>query len=281
MIRHRSARRRERPWESKRNVVEEDYDRHQREGKVKGAVGHDFWFGDEASEEPLVVFQHIHKTAGTAIRHLLHANYGDDGVEVVGVPRHPSREWFVELKAELGDRFSSLRAVAGHSANYLLPLLRERPAAAFTVVREPVDRVLSRYYFLTRPGWTLEELYEGRRKHERSFFNGQARSLLDPLGDTSGIPLLADDPHAREWRERLEHALAAYVVVGTQDRFEESVKALAAIPGLRRRRVYRVRVNRERPAASTIDARTAELIRRHNWLDEELYRLANERLDAR
>jgi hypothetical protein len=136
----------------------------------------------------------------------------------------------VGLKDGLGDRFLWLRAVAGHDANYLLPLLDGRPAAAFTVVREPVDRVLSRYYFLSRtPSWTLEDLYLGRwDKQIPGFFSGQAKTLLEPLCDTSGIPKTADEPGADEWRERLEQALAAYVVVGTQDRLEETIDALGS-----------------------------------------------------
>ena len=265
---------------SKSRVVDEDYRRIYLAGRVKGTVGHDFWFADGPCEEPLVVFQHIHKTAGTAIRHLLHANYGDAGFEVISIPRRASRGWFAGLKDTLGDRFGSLRAAAGHSANWLLTLLGDRPAAAFTVVREPVDRVLSRYYFMTNPNWTLEELYGGRAKPQPAFFNGQARSLLAPLTDTSGIPLTADTPFADKWRERLEEALAAYTVVGTQDRFDETVEALDVLPGIRRRQVYRVRINEDRPPPSTLEPKLAELIRRHNWLDEHLYRLANERLDA-
>lgn len=273
----------ERPWELRTDRHEPDYGRHKDEGKVKGTKSHDFWFGEEPCEEPLVVFHHIQKTAGTAIRHLLHANYKSDAAKVVSVPRHTTRSWFVGLKDGLGDRFLWLRAVAGHDANYLLPLLDGRPAAAFTVVREPVDRVLSRYYFLSRtPSWTLEDLYLGRwDKQIPGFFSGQAKSLLEPLCDTSGIPKTADEPGADEWRERLEQALAAYVVVGTQDRLDETIDALGALPGIRRRELYQVRVQRGRPATSSLEPRVAELIRRNNWLDDELYRMANERLDAR
>jgi hypothetical protein len=98
-------------------------------------------------------------------------------------------------------------------------------------------------------------------------------------GDTSGLPLTANDPGADEWRQRLDPALAAYVVLGTQDRLEETVEALAVLPGIQHRQVYRARVNNSRPAPSKLDPKTVELIRSHNWLDEELYRLANERLD--
>jgi hypothetical protein len=41
-----------------------------------------------------------------------------------------------------------------------------------------------------------------------------------------------------------------------------------------------VRINRNRASRSSLDPELVSLISRHNWLDEELYRLANERLDA-
>jgi hypothetical protein len=129
------------------------------------------------------------------VRHLLHANYGDVASEVVPVPRGVSHEYFAELMASLGDRLSTVRAVAGQSANYLLPVLEGRPVAAFTVVREPVDRVLSRYYFMSPvPDWTLADLYAGRLRRIPAYFNGQARALLEPLGDTRDIPLRGASP---------------------------------------------------------------------------------------
>jgi hypothetical protein len=273
---------RDRPWEQGRAHTDPGYRRHWVAGRVKGSVAHDFWFADERCEEPLVLFHHIPKTAGTAIRHLLHLNYGEGEAEVVAVPRRASPRWFAELKASLGPRYDRLCAVAGHAANYLLPLLDGRPAAACTIIREPVDRVLSRYYFLhPLPSWTLAELYTGqKRKQLPAFYSGQARSLLEPLIDTAGIPPTADDPAADVWRGRLAQALEAYRVVGVQDRFEETVDALAVLPGFEHREIFRVRINRDRPPPSRLDPDTVSLIRRHNWLDEELYRLANERLDA-
>jgi hypothetical protein len=273
---------RDRPWERGRERIDPAYRLQWVAGRVKGSIAHDFWFADERCEEPLVLFQHIQKTAGTAIRHLLHANYGNGETEVVTVPRRASQKWFAELKVSLGSRFDRLRAVAGHSANYLLPVLDGRPAVAFTVVREPVDRILSRYYFLSpKPSWTLEELYtNGTRKRPPGFFSGQSRSLLTPVVDTTGIPPTADDPAADVWRRRLAEALEAYRVVGVQDRFAETVDALGVLPGFGHRKIFRVRINRNRASRSSLDPELVSLISRHNWLDEELYRLANERLDA-
>ena len=75
-------------------------------------------------------------------------------------------------------------------------------------------------------------------------------------------------------------ALEAYRVVGVQDRFAETVDALGVLPGFGHREIFRVRINRNRPSRSSLDPELVSLISRHNWLDEELYRLANERLDA-
>ena len=65
-------------------------------------------------------------------------------------------QWWSSLDRDRRDR---LILATSHSANYLLDLI-ERPSRAFTILREPVDRVLSRYYFFSkRPPWTLRELY--------------------------------------------------------------------------------------------------------------------------
>jgi sulfotransferase famil protein len=273
----------ERPWEQGPESFDPEYTHHQRTYRGERTTPLDLWFSDGPCDEPLVLFQHIRKTAGTSTRHLLHANFGEAGYELVPAPRRGSHDWWTEIRASLGDRFQNLRAVACHSANYLVPLLEGRSMTAFTIVREPVDRVLSRYYFFgDRPGWTLRDLYTGKlSKLQPEFFNGQTRSLLEPLVGMENMPLTPDDPGADEWRDRLVEVAEGYRLIGVQDRMDETVERLADLLGFDQREVFRVRINRDRPASAALDDETAELIRRHNWLDDELYRLANDRLGSR
>jgi hypothetical protein len=65
-------------------------------------------------------------------------------------------------------------------------------------------------------------------------------------------------------------------VLGVQDGLQETVDALTCRAS---------GTARSPPSGSTAVGRrrrreTASLVRRHNWLDEELYQLAHERLDA-
>lgn len=270
----------DRSWERGRSRTNASYERYLTT-REKGSNQLDLWFAKSPCSEPLLLFEHIRKTAGTSIRHLIHANLGDDGFEFANVPRHVSREWYEGFVNDQGEQLARLRAAAGHSANYLLPLVGERPVLAFTMVREPVDRILSRYYFLKQPpAWTLSDVYLRPAPDKRpEFFNGQARSLLAPHVDTLDIPLTAEDPRAEEWRTTLRHVAETYVV-GVQDRLPESIDLFARRVGFAARDVYRVHVHRGRPSRSSLDPETEALALRYNWLDDELYRAVTRKLDA-
>jgi Sulfotransferase family len=279
----------------------------------------DLFFADSADgERPLLVFHHIRKTAGTSVRFVLKSKLwrtervmrwtpGDQGHP----PSREVAEWYRdlydELDAEARDR---LCCVASHSANQLLPVL-DRPALAVSLVRDPVDRVLSRYYFSHRPkkpnppkpnppkreaarlvrSSRLEEIYAraggSPRTSERhrllaQFFNGQARSLLDPHCDTSELAFTeGPGPDADLWRERLHDVVGAYALIGLRERIDEFMAALGRELGWKARRLPRKKLNPDRPAAAELDGYVIETIRRCNWLDEELYQLCGEAFEAR
>lgn len=218
------------------------------------------YFGPRRDDEPVVFFQHIRKTAGTSLRQVIHKNYTDRGAlhVVMGSPSGSDRElrheWVRRYLGSLGaDERRELMCVVSHDANYLMHMLDE-PVRAITVVRDPVDRVLSNHSFGDRTKRPLEEIYEtgpvkdGKPKERLlKFFNGPARTLID-----------------------------RYYSVGVQDRVEQSLESFARSFGWTDVFVSTAKVNRDRRNAIDDSLRTTIL--EYNWLDVELHAYASRRL---
>ena len=263
-----------------------------------------FRTGDEPA--PLVVVYHVQKTAGTSLRRFVRANLPpaalEIGADLQKLRYRPAelldwhREWYGSLGA---DRRERLCCVMSHSAGYLLPAL-DRPAEALTVIREPVDRVLSFYYYKrrrphepagsrrTEAFLTLEEVYatgeEERARAKRparleswdQFHNWQSRCLLSVFHDVSGLAYSAGPtPDADEWRARLRALVEGPFNAGVQDRFAEYVDLLARRFGWRPV-VVRSKRNEARPQDEAVSAGLRETILAHNWLDAELHELCRE-----
>lgn len=237
------------------------------------------------SDEPVTYFQHIRKTAGSSLRQVIYHNYtsGRKGVRhvVYGAPNLDkavlSREWCIRLLDSLTPtERMSITCVVSHSANHLMHLL-DRPSRAITILRDPVDRVMSEFHFTRKDrGFALEDIFEAenvaQRNHSPTYFNYQARSLLEPI--SKELPKLrrhrGAPPHADVFREPLFRLLDERYFVGTQDRFEESVAFFAEALGWKEIFTPRVKLNRDRPRAFE-DEQLRALILEYNWLDAEMY----------
>jgi hypothetical protein len=177
--------------------------------------------------------------------------------------------------------------VMSHWAGYLLPAL-DRPVDALVLVREPVDRTLSYYWFKQsrrgpeRPLEPLDRLYELRGNRSDGdvrprlwdqLCNWQSRALLSPFHDTSSLAHTAGPPpDADAWRERLRDLVERVYLVGVQDRFAEYVELLGQRYGWEVFEPHN-KVNRHRPADEIVSPELRETILAHNWLDAELYEL--------
>ena len=155
---------------------------------------------DAAGPKP-VLFLHIPKTAGTSFVLMLHNTFGDTRVRRIRqVDDHISETVDHIVKAEL----SGLSCLTGHLPIYLFDdiLDRFRP---FTVLREPVARVLSLYRFLRdgdaavprrlglRPDFSLEEFLNwGHPEVYSQVNNGMVRMLC-------GDPQMAYPPNPLLW----------------------------------------------------------------------------------
>jgi hypothetical protein len=198
----------------------------------------------------------------------------------------PSR--LLELHRDLWERLApherrSLIYLASHEANFFQPVV-DRPAVLLSLVRQPVENVLSTYYFKRRSFWRamrpLESIYArvshgpGLRdlSNKQKFFNGQARSLLEPFYDTNSLQLTAGpSADADLWRERLFSLVDTTYLLGVSEYFDEFVALLARRLGWKKVFSPRVKANPDRPRAEELSPDLLRTVADYNWLDIELY----------
>ena len=171
-------------------------------------------------------FVHLQKTAGTALLRRLRHQFGVERV----YPRPaeqgtPATVLDVDLlRRRLRDDGGELRAITGHFPLATVDLL-DGPMATFTVLRDPVERVLSflRHQREVDPGFarhSLEEVYAAPIGTGALVRNHMTRMLsLTSHEMTEGAltPIEVDDRRL----ERACEALADHIdVMGLQDRFD-------------------------------------------------------------
>lgn len=111
----------------------------------------------------LYIILHINKTAGTSLRHVVEMNYPDSEKLFVYPGAQPVSSCWVDnidnLKHIPEAKLARLKVMMGHvvfGIHEMFPLA----AKYITVLRDPVDRVLSTYYHhRTKPGSPLFERF--------------------------------------------------------------------------------------------------------------------------
>lgn len=235
-----------------------------------------------------VIFVHIPKTAGSTFSTILARHYS----------RHTISTYSVDAVRDLIGYPETMRAEAhllqGHFS-YGVHGYLPNPAKYITFLRDPVDRVISLYYFgLERPavyyhqrlveeGLSLAEFVKEGITEETSNFQVRAIAGIVQPGPEVFPPL--DETTLPLAKQRLA---ADFTAFGLTERFDESLvlfcRALRWSLWSGKLAYQRQNVTAKRKAVAEIAPETIELIRRHNALDLELYdyarRLFEERLQA-
>ena len=234
------------------------------------------------SGAPVVLFLHIPKAGGSTLGEYVYnqccapsaivddplnagvayLDYGFIKDSELTVPEH-----VINL---LGRR--DLRAVIGHFWFGLHEHVA-RPCRYITLLRDPLERVVSLYYFAKlQDAMSLEEF--ARKPPFREVDNDQTRRIAGinpPVGECTPAML---DLARKNLRQHFD-------VVGTTERMKETLTRLDVKLGWNREVVSLPRnVNAERPKSSALTPAAMDAIRARNELDYELWRYASELLDA-
>jgi hypothetical protein len=229
--------------------------------------------GDNPGASPRkIAFIHIRKTAGSTLLDAISRNYSPDQQLLIdGRPHY--REAVSKSLAGLSKR--PVRLIYGHMgfgiAKYLPP-----DFSMITILRDPMERVLSQYYFLRGRKNSPESYYQ---KHSLEyalsdpevnhyFSNVQTRVL------SSVEVQISQKPVADMGQQDLKAALAnlkRLSLLGFTEQFDSMMIALSMKFRLKTDEFTVQKRNRSRPPVTEIPRRTRQLIARANELDRELY----------
>jgi len=232
----------------------------------------------DSQAEPLLTFVHIPKTAGTTISYVMWRQFPRG--QIIDLDAATVEEACKRWYAIDPERRARVRCIRGHLP-FALGLFAPRETRFFTVLRDPVERAISEYYYnLTSPKRMFyEPLMRGRMTLDQfvrsdlaqQVYNGQTRMLAGARTDLAP-------------REMLELALAnlheQMVMVGITEQIDATLLLCRAVLGWRHVTYHRVNTTWWRPRRRAISPATLSVIEEANSLDHELYRAGCARFEA-
>jgi len=221
-----------------------------------------------AAATPVVIFLHAPKTGGTTLVRIIERQYGSGSVLNLYDSSYGD-----ELAAYPSEEIDRVRAIAGHFY-FGVHTFIARPSVYITLLRNPVDRVVSHYHFVRRsPG---HYLYTAATELSLSEFvvacgpdepNNDQTRLLAGRYQAEGTPTNADAMLAAARRNLREHV----AVVGITEEFDQSLLLMRRTFGWGRPFYVRENVSKKPSRSEAISPETRRVIENYNALDIDLY----------
>jgi hypothetical protein len=226
--------------------------------------------------ERCVIFLHIPKTGGVTLRSALRVRHPSELLNISTLDSPPRPTPLEALEEVPLSARREARVIVGHlayGAHEYIP----RPCEYVTLLRDPVARVISYYYYvldhpkhwfhdeLVRSNMTLEEFIRSSR--DPGVDNDQTRRISG-----RGTHELMTRGQGREALDEAKRNLERFSLVGLTERFDESFILLRRRLGWKLPLYVTANVSR-RPKPASEGA--VSLIRERNELDLELYAFAH------
>lgn len=232
----------------------------------------------------MLAFLHIPKTAGITLAKLLEREYGFGSVFLI--QPGPLLSGSVDRFLNMNDQErKKIRVVWGHFYFGIHSLL-QRPCTYITILRDPIERVISHYYYVRR--MPAHEEYPFARNLgleefvatgiSKTIDNGQVRQLC-------GVPEAALGPRLEsvsdDWLQQARNNLRDhFAVVGLTEEFDKTCLLLKHQFGWKNTFHYSANATGDRPQQDDVDASVIKLIRERNQHDCELYEYARQLFNA-
>ena len=236
-----------------------------------------------ANTEQTLIFLHIPKTAGSTFHAILNKKFRDSQVHNVFGARYTAPAIAEFIEQPLSEK-SHIKMLKGHMPFGLHKYL-PGSSSYISFLRDPVDRVISLYYYIIKNQHNpLHEAVAVNKMPLEEFVssgiavgtnNGHCRFIN---GDIDDYEFNQCDESLYE--NAVRHIDEHFLWLGITERFDESALVLTDLLGWKKPPYYfRGNTSKVRKKTSQIDASTLQLIEQYNPLDRRLYDYANQRLD--
>ena len=220
-----------------------------------------------AAAEEAVIFLHVPKTAGTTLNRLIEWEYPlfqMYSVDPVFFRWSASHLWRLPPQ-----RLKKTRVFKGHMLFGLHKVLPQ-PATYISVLRDPIDRVISAFYFMR--SYKLHPLHWKFRREKWTLEDFVRRSPRDNVQCKILAGAEYNAPCTEEIFERAkQNLLRHFSVVGLSERFEESLALMKLRFGWKLQRYASFNVTRARPRKHDLSKATLDLMLEQNSFDIGLY----------
>ena len=226
-------------------------------------------------EEPIIIFQHIPKTAGTTLRYIIQYQFPPSAIcELYGSSGSPAQR-IAKLQSLSKLQQQKIKIINTHVGFGLHDYLQQ-PCRYITFLREPVQRAVSMYYYFQKtknPQFVELSLEEFVRTYP-GVQNGMTKNLSGIVLQTQLGTAEADRELVCD-RSSLEIARANlqrhFKFVGISERFDESLLLLRQILGWKIPLFDKSNTSKK---PQSIDRQILKYIERQNELDLQLYESA-------
>ncbi|MFC1715270.1 sulfotransferase family 2 domain-containing protein [Candidatus Poribacteria bacterium] len=237
------------------------------------------------SSDPVILYLHIPKTGGTTLNTCIYDQWSADedyraedgwlrsGIYYypIGFLKDPNASVPSNIARALGRE--DIRAVLGHFCFGVHQFVK-RPWTYITLLRNPVDRVLSLYYHLkTHEGLVVSIDDFVTNPPYREVDNDQTRRIsgIEPeIGECSSFML----------KKAKENLRKHFSVVGVTERFDEAlILSKRAFGWSSVPRYFPQFVNKDRSSRASLSQKIIDAVIERNELDLQLYKFARDMLE--
>ena len=235
-------------------------------------------------QDPIAVFIHVPKTAGTTLNLIIERQYNPQNIISIQTPQE-NLETVNKFRSDRAIYDRKIKAIKGHTFLGWHELLSQ-PCVYFTLLRDPVERFISNYFFLLRKkGHPLGQKLVEQQVSLEDFVgwsgedNYQTRFLAKNINEANFD--IKQNECTRQTFELAKNNLKShFAVVGTVEEFDQTLMLIKKNFGWNNI-FYKVKnKNQQRLPKSSIPQSTLALIKEANKFDLELYQYANETLST-
>lgn len=230
---------------------------------------------DNFNKDDVIIFLHLPKCGGTTLNRLIEWEYNP--LEVFSVDPSFFRWSYWRLAKTPVGRFKRIRVFKGHMPFGLHNRLA-RPATYITVLREPIDRAISSYYYAQSYKLDPQHKIAAKLSLEEYIRTTPKENVQTKLlaGYTNGYDFLSGECTAAMLDTAKQNLEQSFSLIGLTERFDESLVMAKLKFGWQIRQYANFNVTPTRPKKDAVPAAVRDLVAERYRFDVQLYEHAEQ-----